>query len=140
MKQFKINAFRTTKLSILGISSAEKAYKLCWELNEGYNYQLKSTQAHQVYLKNQSVIEFPLFVDQESEEEVNYYFLSNHSNGNTLSQQYHPVDYFFIVRGELEQKQLQLLKQQLSDIQHVQMVVPIDPEKIKHKERFIVGE
>lgn len=140
MKQFKIKAFRTTKISILGISSAEKAYKLCWQMNEHFQFHFKNVEQHEVVLKNQAVVSFLLFADEEHYEECTLYLISNNSDGHYLSDQYKIADYFFILQGDISKEERELFKQKVEQLDDVQLVIPVDVDTLKNKAHFIIEE
>ena len=140
MKQFQIDPFRLTKLSILGISSAEKAYKLCWELNEQFKYHFKSVNPHKVFLSKQASAEFPMFSDEETTTEGTIYMIENFAKGHYLSKQYELADYFFLFVGEFSPELEETFGSQLKSLTDVQLVISLDVKKLKQKERFVIEQ
>lgn len=140
VKQFKIDNHSSTKLRLFGISSIEKSYKLCWELNHHYQFQFISTKPHQIITKTNQQFEFGLYEDSQFLEQGNCYILENKTNNQLLSKQYQIADYFFLTNQQLPDEQFEDIVDKVKQLPIVQAVIPISENELSEKHKFIIYE
>lgn len=145
---------------LIGISSHEKDYRFCWALNNKLKFELSKKESLEIKGKKQntpSYFSFFTFDDQNQYKE--YSVLANFSESKSLiltentlfgtpekSKQseneflipeHKQMNYFLVIRGELEDEQVAELILQIKEIDIVLTAIRIDPKTLKSKQNLI---
>lgn len=146
---------------LIGISSHEKDYRICWALNKKLGLDLKKTDSLEIKGKKQTTPSFfSFFVFDKEEDFLEYSVIANfsenksmdlkthslfgmddasehHSENELLIPEQKQMNYFLVVRGELEDDAVDELVKHIKEIDVVQTAVRIDPTQLKSKQNLI---
>lgn len=137
---------------LIGISSHEKDYRLCWAINNKFGIELSKQDSLEIKGKKQttpSYFSFFLFEDQDAFKE--FVVVANLSESkdvasqmNTLFQENEylipeqkQMNYFFIVRGEIEEDEMDEILNKVKEIDVVQTALRIDAKALKTKQNLV---
>lgn len=147
---------------LIGISSHEKDYRFCWALNNKLKLELSKQESLEIKGKKQvtpSFFSFFAFDDQDQYTE--YSVIANFSENKTLAlaentlfgpagkskedhsenefliPEHKQMNYFFVIRGEMEDDEVEALVQQIREIDIVLTAVRIDPKSLRSKQNLI---
>ena len=126
---------------ILAITSNSPDYKLAWHVNNALYLHLVRTEDHEIVFKNNQRIRVAHFT-YETENAV-FHLLRNRVLKEDQSAQYlvpelKNVDYFLLIRDDTGESEIVNVKNTLSKIKDVLLIVRVDPEKLKSKENLII--
>lgn len=144
---------------LIGIVSNEKDYRLCWGLNNLLNLQLVKQESLEIKGKKQDTPSyFSFFFYQNHNEFSEYAIIANLSeskalatnettlfglsNDNELDNEYlipeqKQMSYFFVIKAEMEQEEVNELIRQLKKIENIQTAVRIDVKSLRSKQNLI---
>lgn len=148
---------------LIGISSHEKDYRICWALNNKLNLELIKQNSLEIKDKKQNTPSFfSFFVFDDVDAFTEYSVVANFSESksfalteNTLfgnegkSKSGHQGDndllipeqkqmnYFFVVRGEIEDDEVDRLIKEIKEIDIVLTAIRIDVKSLKSKQNLI---
>ena len=148
---------------LIGISSHEKDYRLCWAVNNKLGIELSKQESLEIKGKKQltpSYFSFFLFEDQTtfkqyvvvanfSESKTSAFQTSNlfedqekHSKANKNEIEYlipeqKAMNYFFIIRGEIHKDETEEILNKLKEINTIQTAVRIDINSLKTKQNLV---
>lgn len=145
---------------LIGISSHEKDYRLCWALNKVLEIELTRTDSLEIKSKKQDTPSFfSLFKYENNDEFKEYFVLANLSEDRQFASKEHTLfnkgkepsstesgilipehrqmDYFFIIRGEMDDTTIENLLRKLKGIEFILTAVRIDVEELKSKTNLV---
>jgi hypothetical protein len=146
---------------LIGISSHEKDYRICWALNSVLGLSLTKNEPLEIKSKKQKTPSFfSLFSYENAEEFIEYTVISNLSENKLLvlkehslfgkgakeSQstengilipEYKQMNYFFVIRGEMDYKEVEKTLRKIKEIDIVLTTVNIDVKELKSKKNLI---
>lgn len=146
---------------LIGISSHEKDYRICWELNNILNIDLTKIEPLEIKGKKQlTPSHFSCFTFADEENFLEYFVLSNMSEaklltskGNTLFKndsdtdestenewlvpEYKQMDYFYIIKGEVNKNEEEEIIKKIKEINAVLTTVLIDASTLKSRQNLI---
>ncbi|HEY0029409.1 MAG TPA: IPExxxVDY family protein [Bacteroidia bacterium] len=124
---------------LIGISSHEKDYRICWALNNKLSLNLVKTEPLEIKDKKQEEhSHFSLFCFEQPDEFMEYFIIANRSEKGLLIPEQKQVDYFFIIRGEVENETAMEIVKQIKEINLVQTAFRIDVASLKSKQNLIL--
>ncbi len=146
---------------LIGISSHEKDYRICWALNQALGLDLTKGESLEIKAKKQNTPSFfSLFKYENTVEFMEYFVISNLSENklytskdNTLFgkgvkesdstengiliPEHKQMTCFFVIRGEMEEEKMEELVQKIKEIDIILAVVSIDVRALKSKTNLI---
>jgi hypothetical protein len=123
---------------LIGISSHEKDYRICWALNNKLDIELTKTDALEIKDKKQEeASSFSLFVCERPDEFMEYMIIANRSEKGLLIPEQKQMDYFFVIKGEIEDEAVQEMIHKIKEINFVLTAMRIDPSVLKSKQNLI---
>ena len=147
---------------LIGISSHEKDYRICWALNNKLGLNLVKQDSFEIKDKKQTTPSYFSFFNEVNEEAFREYSVianfsenkklvaaqntlfgmdelgsNDHSENNLLIPEQKQMNYFFILRGELEDEEINELLKQIKSIDIVLTAVRIDPKSLRSKQNLI---
>ncbi|MES2591957.1 MAG: IPExxxVDY family protein [Bacteroidota bacterium] len=146
---------------LIGISSHEKDYRLCWALNNLFGIDLTKTSSLEIKSKKEVTPSFfSLFNYENPDEFVEYFVIANLSENklfgsdeNTLFSkgargphstehgilipEHKQMNYFFVIRGEIEEQQTEEIIKKIKEIDLVLTAVRIDVAELKSKTNLV---
>jgi hypothetical protein len=124
---------------LIGISSHEKDYRMCWALNTELGLDLIKVEPLEIKDKKQDKPSyFSLFEYIVPDEFMEYFIIANRSEKGLLIPEQKHMDYFFIVRGEIEEDKVMEVVKKIKDITIVQTAVKIDISTLKSKQNLMI--
>lgn len=125
---------------LIGISSHEKDYRICWAINNKLELELIKTESLEIKEKKlDNPSHYALFVCNREEEFSEYFLIANRSEKGILIPEQKQMDYFLIIKEEeiKEEKVTDLIKK-IKEITLVQTAVRIDASTLKSKQNLIL--
>lgn len=130
---------------LVGISCAEKVYRLCWAFNKLLRVSFQIDNVCEVYEKGtKQQITFPIFSFKDEEIFMDYRIIINKTtdkDGDTqikyLIPEYKQADYLFMAQGELIPTERNEIIKKIKEVSFIQTVFEINPKKLKSKENLI---
>lgn len=141
---------------LIGVSSHDKDYRLCWRLNKDLNLKLAIQPSFEIKNKKQktpSFFSFYLYENKElfteyavianmsetkqAENSANNLFGEINSDSDILIPEQKQFNYFVIIRGEMENEEVDEFIRNLKEIENIQTAVRIDVKSLRSKQNLI---
>ena len=146
---------------LIGISSHEKEYRICWALNNKFNFELTKIDSLEIKGKKQETPSFfSLFKYEDEEAFIEYFVIANLSeskttgvNNNTLFKgntkefqsseneflipEYKNMNYFFVIKGEIGTEEIEETIKKIKEIDLVLTAVNMDVTQLRSKQNLI---
>ncbi|WP_017258000.1 IPExxxVDY family protein [Pedobacter arcticus] len=122
---------------LIALTSPSKDYRLCFAINKFTESDFRKTEDLEISLKNAPKKFFSRYVYYPENIECEFIFLANKGNEGFLIPEMKAVDYFILIKEFIDEEDLELFLSQLKQLNEIQAVVELDPEKIKSKENLI---
>jgi hypothetical protein len=148
---------------LIGISSHEKDYRFCWALNNRLKLELSKKESLEIKGKKQTTPSyFSFFTFDDQDQFTEYSVLANFSESKSLAAvedtlfgaagktkqgeqseneflipEHKQMNYFFVIRGEMDNDEVEELIQQIREIDIVLTAIRIDPKTLKSKQNLI---
>ncbi|MBK9196239.1 MAG: IPExxxVDY family protein [Flavobacteriales bacterium] len=100
MAKLKLDIAPDPELTIIGISSHEKDYRLCWALNKELNIELSRSVNDVMTTDGGHSAAFPLFEHSDEDEHLYITLLNNRSGAGYLLKEQKQTDYFLLVNED----------------------------------------
>jgi hypothetical protein len=124
---------------LIGISSHEKDYRICWALNNKLELSLVKAEPLEIKDKKQDEhSHFSLFSFDRPDEFMEYFVIANRSEQGLLIPEQKQMDYFFVIRGEIEDDEVMEMIKKIKEINFVQTAFRIDAKSLKSKQNLIL--
>lgn len=117
---------------LIGIVCHEKDYRLCWTLNTLFDIKLAKTDDHVTETSQHSMFSFiqeHLFRD--------YHLIANRAKNGLLIEEHKQIDYFFIIKGNLEEDEKKLIVEQIKNAEVIGAAYSIDAQTLKSKHNLV---
>lgn len=118
------------EISVVGITSAEKDYKLCYEINRVLHLHMKRVLESEL-ANVPHIIEFPLFQVRDEHLFFSYQLLANKNEKEVLITELKNIDYFLLI--EHDEVDMQELMNKLRTISQILFVSEIKLSQLKDK-------
>ena len=121
---------------LYGIVSQEKPYRLAWLFNKIHPYNFVRIEDYELeIIGKQLVLAQYLFIDEENH--TNYFLIANKDDNNHLLPELKNFDFILIIKGALDFFEEVQLKGAIKKISAVQIIYPIEVDKLKSKNHLI---
>lgn len=100
MVKLKLDIAPDPELIIIGISSHEKDYRLCWALNKELDIELGRTGADVVITEGDRSAAFAVFEHVNEEDHMHATLVNNRSTGTLLLKEQKLADYFLMLNQD----------------------------------------
>jgi len=91
---------------VIGISSHENDYRICWALNNSLKLKLAKIENHCAIDKANNKKEFSVFVNNDEEKSCCYKLVSNICPEGYLIDEMKTIDFFLFISDEIKNKGL----------------------------------
>lgn len=128
-----------TGTRILGIMSQLKNYRFCWLVNAYLKYDFRLNTEVEIHLhkKNRNYF-FEVYQCCEPDCETEHFIYHNQHEGEYLLPEFKHFDFLWLIKSSmLNDEDYMLLQQNLRQMNNVQLVTELTPEKIKNKSNLI---
>lgn len=148
---------------LIGISSHEKDYRICWALNQKLNIELAKQDSLEIKDKKEKTPSFFSFFSFEDEDAfAEYSVIANFSesksmvltentlfedsdasrskykgDNNLLIPEQKQMNYFFVIRAEMENEEVDELIKKIKELDIVLTAIRIDAKSLKSKQNLI---
>ena len=122
---------------LLGISCAEKDYRLCWALNQHLGIDMVRL-SNEGMPSREHLVDFPFFEFNDEEQGRIYRLLSNRFETRILMKELKNIDYLFLIQGE--DINLQEITELIGGIEFVFLATEIEIDKLKEKDLLYLDE
>ncbi|MDQ3048104.1 MAG: IPExxxVDY family protein [Bacteroidota bacterium] len=145
---------------LIGISSHEKDYRICWALNNKFGIELVKAESLEIKGKKQETPSFfSLFTFEDAEAFTDYAVVANRSETKLSAEKEHSLfgtseskrddqneilvpehkqmNYFFVIKGELEEEAISELLKKIKELEIVLTAIRIDVSQMKSKHNLI---
>jgi hypothetical protein len=147
--------------ALIGISSHEKDYRMCWALNNKLGLELVKVNSLEIKGKKQETPSFfSLFTYDHPDGFLEYTVVANlseskasvtgehtlfgskaktspYSENEFLIPEHKQMNYFFVIKGDLNEAGIQQLVKQIREIDMVLTAVSMDASQLKSKHNLI---
>jgi hypothetical protein len=138
---------RTHKLAVehdyrfflVGISSHENDYHLCWTINRKLNLNLQKRANYVLFNpKLNANQEFSFYAYEDEETFLIYYLLSNRCDDGFLVEEFRNIDFLMQVHGDLPAGSQEKMIRDLRSIPVINTSFAIDPRTLKSRDRLLI--
>lgn len=109
MAKFKLDLDPDPEVTVIGISSHVKGYRLCWSLNQALDLHLRRSGKDIEDVVDGHVSAHAVFTHEEAESEGRYLLIDNHGSDGILLKEHRQADFFLVVDDELAERRKDLL-------------------------------
>lgn len=121
---------------LLSITSALKDYQIAFLVNKQLNINFKKIDDLLIETLEGKENYFSLY-HYKNLMEKDFYIIANKSVDGILISEMRETNYFFMLKNFYDKDDINLFINKMKTIKEVQMVVKIDPQKLKSKENLI---
>lgn len=136
-KVHKLTEKEDYRFRLVGISSAENDYKLCWSLNQILGINLARIDNLEIYHKRlddkQAFSQFEYF---DEETLLQYRLISNRSVNGYLLEEMTKLDYLLQISGDMDEGWLESLIEKMNSIDGIILAFPLDPTTLKSRKKL----
>ena len=124
---------------LVAITSPLRDYRLCYFINKVTGLRLHKMADYEIgFPPPVGQATFSRYSDFNEANETEYYLLANKGiDGGTLVPEMRHSDYFLLIRGFIDDEDLEELLDRLVSIEEVVVASEISPQKLKSKENLI---
>ena len=124
---------------VFGIITQLKDYQLCWHLNKTLGLEMKMMDDLEISNKKKNKTSVSSWFKYEDDlDKCRMYLISNKHSGDYYISEMKQADFIFLVQGELSEKKSEEISEAIKQIQAVQMMIQINPAKIKSAENLLI--
>jgi hypothetical protein len=138
--KLKIDLVSESDLFLVGISSTEPDYKLCWEINKTFFISLTKADDHVITNKAGEKVTFSKFMYIDESSFISYTLIRNKENNCFLLEDLKTIDYVFVVKGEFSGEEKQNFLSLLRKLPVITAAIEFSNEKLRYKERLFMNE
>jgi hypothetical protein len=117
---------------LIGIVCHDKDYRLCWMLNTLFNLKLTKVDNHVTEHSSHSTFSF-----NQEDYFRDYYLIANRGKDGLLVDEHKQMDYFFIVKGNIEPEERKLLVEQIKKADMILGAYSIDAQTLRSKHNLV---
>ena len=125
---------------ILGIMCQLKNYRFCWVVNVHLNFDFRLNADHEVQLRKKGRnYFFQVYQFYETGNEWQHYIYENQFEGEYLLPEFKHFDFLWLLQAVIiPDDYFRSLQQSLKEMNEIQLIAELIPEKIKHKANLIL--
>lgn len=127
------------EIRILGIVSPMQDYLFTWNVNKhlGMNFRINTAMEIQLRKKNRNYF-FSIYDYQPANRALVHFIYSNQYEGEYLLPELKHLDYLWVLKNDaVSDKDVNELMQAVKKIPGVQLVMEMQPSKIKNKQHLV---
>lgn len=123
---------------LIGISSHENDYRICWAINRELGLRLNRTDNLAVYHKKTGVRqEFSLYRYYDEETYLDYHLIANRCEDGFLLEELKNIDYFLRISGDCEDDFTERLLVKLKNTGIITTAFPASVPGLRSKDRLL---
>jgi predicted mannosyl-3-phosphoglycerate phosphatase (HAD superfamily) len=131
-KVHKLEENTRADFQLIGISSYENDYRVCWDLNNCLKTELQRIENFEVVdSKTKTSQEFPVFQFEDENKYIDYKFIGNRCENGFLVKEWKNMDYFLKISGEITAKELTDILNKIKKSKLIQTSIILEPKQPK---------
>jgi hypothetical protein len=128
-KVHKLEENTPADFRLIGISSYENDYRVCWDLNNCLKTDLQRIENFEVVdSKTKTSQEFPVFQFEDENKYIDYKFIGNRCENGFLVKEWKNMDYFLKISGEITVKELTDILNKVKKSKLIQTSIILEPK------------
>jgi hypothetical protein len=131
----KIHTLKETMESghfLIGISSYDNDYRVCWDINNTLGTDLQRTGNFTLFnTKLNTDLVFSLFRYEDDTKCLTYKLISNKAAEGVLVEEWKKIDFLLKISGEITKQEKESLFKKLKDSSLIQTAIVLEPQKQK---------
>jgi hypothetical protein len=137
-KTHKLSLKSENDLILIGISSQENDYRICWAINQDLGINFTKTENLKAFNQKFNVEqEFSLFIYENEETLIKYHLIANKCENGYYIPELKNIDFFMQISGDISDDYKKVLVNKLKSIDVIKGVFIIDTDVLKSKDRLI---
>lgn len=137
MTKYVLDDTESYDFILLGICSHAKDYKLCWSLNNSFNFKLEKEESDLEVIVGKEKHAFSQYHFSDDESHATYSLLANKTNTGYLVPEQKQTDYFLMVRDSFDDNPDDMLTQ-LRSLDVVLTAFNVDVDSLKSKSNLLL--
>jgi len=131
MKRFTLQLEDDDDYVLVGISSNEKDYRLCWLINQSLGLNFVRIEDIEIIQKRKNLkLFYSVYQHVVEEDLVNLYIISNNRLNESLVTECKHADYLFMIKGPFQAESKDELISKLKLIKNIMLVFEIELDEI----------
>lgn len=132
VRKLKLDGDSPEEITLVGLSSALKDYRLIHYLNKGLRINFVRIPNLPYYITNTRMLSVPLYYYTHHISEKNWFIFSNRSYSNEfVLPQYKTLDFFLLIDDMPEQDATGGILRQLRNVKGIDLATNVDTNKVK---------
>ncbi len=134
MSKQRINTTPTFEFPVWGLVTSSSPHKVCYHLNKCLHIDLAWEK--EIFLDNTLYVNLYKYIS-----DIDFFTIElvQNKNGNTLFiPELRNIDYFLLIRGELEMIDVDTFIKYIQTIDAIQNVISLPVKKIKSRNNFLI--
>ena len=124
---------------LIGISTPENDYRICWILNNSFEYKLVRLENLEIYHKKlEDSQAFPQFSYYDEETLLLYRLISNRCENGYLLEEMVNIDYLIQISGEYDKNFIEKQIRNLNKMEEITIAFQIDPATLKSRKKLLI--
>jgi hypothetical protein len=122
---------------LIAITSPLKDYMLCYNINKWVATDFRKIDDLALSFKGVAPNYFSIYLHQLIDSECEFFLISNKGTNGFLIPEMKETDYFVLIKGFIDDEDLNFFLERLKIIKDIQVAVEINPERLKSKENLL---
>lgn len=117
--------------SLIGITTHEKDYRLCWLINKHLNLNFERIEDIEIcHRKTETTTSYSVYECPIEAELLSFYIISNSKMKEHLLSEVKHANYLFMIKGEYDESEKESLILKLKSVKNIMLAFNIDMESI----------
>ena len=137
-KIHKLKLIPDSEFFLIGISSHENDYRVCWAINSETGISLvKSEDLEIKNIKNSIIQKFSMFDYFDEEKLIKYKLISNRCFNGFLVEDQKNIDFFIKFSGDVSENEVKVFNTQIKNINIINTSFIVNLQSFNSKNKFI---
>ncbi len=138
-KKHTLTVSADDEYTLLGISSDEPDYKLCWLINQKARFSLIRGEDISLYdKKNEKEQLFSFFQYMDENKHIVYRLIGNRAETGYFLPELSNIDYILHIQGDITAESVKEVMTLVSSVSSIRLCVPVDLKRIKSTDRLLL--
>lgn len=117
---------------LIGISSYENDYRVCWDVNNCLKTNLQKTENFELVDKDSETSQtFPVFLYEDETRYLVFKLIGNRSETGLLTREWKNMDFFLKITGEITKKELYEILERIKKSTLIRTAMILEPRQAK---------
>jgi hypothetical protein len=137
-KSHKLTFFEEYDFKLIGITSHENDYHLCWKINQILDLRLVRLEDLHIFNSKFKISQdYSLYHYSNEDSMAEYHLISNRCENGFLLEELRNIDFLLKISGDMDEQFLNNLLGSLRTIEGVTAAFELDPSQLKSREKLI---